>query len=461
VTPKAAIALRGALFFALAGAAAAALAQQQTDCADKKKLSDAWFAAAGSGRVDVMIDLLQRPGCVTDLNMRRNPGKDDRTALFVAAAANQVAAVQLILLQASTRPPEERKAIVDAADEHGDTPLMAAAHTGDRTIEGLLLAAGADRKAVNDKGMAAPAIAEAAAGHRILPECAPGARCEEGEELHRRSYLADAWKLGVEDLPLDAFQPYRPMYVIGRVTSAANRTPHSPTRGQVPFQSYEQGELKFQLSFKNELFSPRFIDALLGTDKLRVWFAYTQQSNWQILNGAVSRPFRDTNYEPEFIVTYDNREGDRPYTAQRRSALSPELVNVGFLHQSNGRSNPESRSWNRVYLQGGWQLGEQLSLLPRIWVAGQTDDNPDIGHYQRADVTARLDTPKWGRFELLARHNLEFTHNRGFLQLDWRVPGHFFGADLHVQATSGYGESLLDYNYKQTTFGFGLSVWDW
>ena len=99
--------------------------------------------------------------------------------------------------------------------------------------------------------------------------------------------------------------------------------------------------------------------------------------------------------------------------------------------------------------------------MPRIWVAGQTDDNPDIGRYQRADVVARLDTPKYGRFELLARSNLEISHSRGFLQLDWRVPGHFFGADLHVQATTGYGESLLDYNYKQTTFGVGLSVWDW
>jgi phospholipase A1 len=67
-----------------------------------------------------------------------------------------------------------------------------------------------------------------------------------------------------------------------------------------------------------------------------------------------------------------------------------------------------------------------------------------------------------GLFAFLVRHNLNFKQNRGFLQADWQPKWQPLGGmKLHVQLTSGYGESLLDYNYHQTTLGLGLSIWDW
>jgi phospholipase A1 len=52
---------------------------------------------------------------------------------------------------------------------------------------------------------------------------------------------------------------------------------------------------------------------------------------------------------------------------------------------------------------------------------------------------------------------------RRFVQLDWATPlsAALGAARLHVQLSSGYGESLIDYNHKQTTIGVGVSFGDW
>lgn len=129
-------------------------------------------------------------------------------------------------------------------------------------------------------------------------------------------------------------------------------------------------ELKFQFSAKVKL-----AEQVLG-DYGDVFFGYTQRSWWQAYNTDASSPFRETNYEPEVFIDFDNAWGALGWVNTRnRLALN---------HQSNGRSSPYSRSWNRVYLESTFQRGDwALTLAPhwRIPESEKEDDNPDIERY--------------------------------------------------------------------------------
>ncbi len=267
------------------------------------------------------------------------------------------------------------------------------------------------------------------------------------------------WALGDEEQGVDELQPYRPNYAIFRHSDGVNVAPFSQAVGRsvTDAESFQYTELKFQLSFKSELVAPRCIDLWTHTSRRwRFWFAYTQQSNWQILNSTTSRPFRNSNYEPEAIATFR-------FSEEKDSKWQPRLLNFAFVHQSNGQANPKSRSWNRIYLQGGWQLSKEWSLMARTWyrLRDSDDDNPDIQQYfGRGDAVLR-----WGSgsntVQLLARNTFHANSNREFLQLDYsfKFPG--IGPKLHFQASSGFGESLIDYNFRQKTIGLGLSFSDW
>jgi len=278
-------------------------------------------------------------------------------------------------------------------------------------------------------------------------------------------YLMDSWKLGTDDrrLDLDSIQQHKPTYVLfSRVTDRVNQQPSSPTHPALAPQGSKPDEAKFQISAKVELMERREIPSgFLDFANARLWLAYTQQSHWQVYNPALSRPLRETNYEPELILTLGRKDSDK--------ADGPEwkLVNLGLVHQSNGQSGDRSRSWNRAYIQGGWETGGfslEARLCSRLPEKIQNDDNPDIKSFiGRGDVVARYRFENDWSTGLLLRNNLRSSPNRGFTQFDLFTPkGWGVGnARWYLQATTGYGESLIDYNFRQNTVGFGLAFIDW
>lgn len=277
-----------------------------------------------------------------------------------------------------------------------------------------------------------------------------------------RSYFTRVWNLdnhkSRDESKLGRLRPHRQNYLILRKSTNTNNLPSSPTVGHTVLTPIDMDavEAKFLLSFKADIGSQSDID-IWGFKTLRVWGAYTQQSNWQIFNGRNSSPFRETNYEPEIIATFGTK---------KENGL--KLVNVGFAHQSNGNTLPFSRSWNRVYVQGGWEFNDSTSILARGWWRIPekilNDDNPNLTSYVGlGDVVVRWEPlTKLQAVSLLWRNNFRTGRNRNFVQLDWSTPVAFGdAARMYIQLTSGYGESLIDYNHNQTTLGFGFSFREW
>ncbi len=277
-----------------------------------------------------------------------------------------------------------------------------------------------------------------------------------------RSYLTKAWNLdnlsNSDSSELDRLQPYRQNYLLVNRSSNPNRQPGSPLADHnvTAPADMDAAEIKFQLSFKADIGSQRNMD-FLGIKTFRLWGAYTQQSYWQAFNVSDSSPFRETIYEPELIGTLGTG-----------NASGLKLINLGWVHQSNGRSLPESRSWYRLYVLGGWEWNDMTSIMLRGWRRIQEnpsrDDNPDIGDYLgRGDLVIRWEPrDKSQAIAMLLRNNLSRTGNRGYAQIDWATPLRLgSAARMHIQVSSGYGESLIDYNHRQNTIGLGFSFREW
>jgi outer membrane phospholipase A len=215
---------------------------------------------------------------------------------------------------------------------------------------------------------------------------------------------------------------------------------------------------KFQISFAYQLLNN---DGRLATNvpALRGFhIAYTQTSLWDW--NAVSAPFYDTSYKPEFFYSWENVTRG-PSTNWLQIDLQGSLK-----HESNGKDGASSRSVNIAYLRPTLTLGRddglQLTLQPRAWMyLGDLSDNPDIADY-RGYMDMRT-IVGWKRgLELSALGRMGKDGNHKSVQLDLTYPTmKFFGSFslyLDVQYFTGYGESLLGYNKKSDELRVGFAL---
>lgn len=264
--------------------------------------------------------------------------------------------------------------------------------------------------------------------------------------------LSERWELDQKDKN-GTFKLtfYKPIYILpARWSSKPNELPQSenPANSFDDKQNYNNVEAKFQISFKTKLIQ----SFLFGYGD--IWLGYTQLANWQVYNDPISRPFRELNYEPEIIANF-------PLNLDLLG-IDLKMAGVAFNHQSNGRDLPRSRSWNRFVFHVAFEKNN-FQLYLKHWIRVKRtdeDDNPGISDYiGRMEGNFIYNHGKHG-INLMGRNNLSFNKNRGSLEFNYYYSVKS-NLRLHFQAFTGYGETLIDYNHYQTTFGVGISFIDW
>lgn len=242
--------------------------------------------------------------------------------------------------------------------------------------------------------------------------------------LHAEEKLPPVYQSMLGDQPQSKFSFHKPMYVVGG-----------------------ENDLKLQFSFKYRL-----------TQKLPVFFAYTQLMFWDIYKQ--SKPFRDINYHPEVFYRLIEKD-DRSF----------RTLDIGYIHSSNGKDQMESRSLDRFFLRANYHTSFGRHLLDFTLMAY---------HITNEDSTNENIRDNIGYWELLVMFSNILIHDEQNLDLELRLfageegydldrggvmagliynfGSKNFNPSLYVQYYRGYAENLLEYDQKSEEYRAGLKL---
>ena len=207
---------------------------------------------------------------------------------------------------------------------------------------------------------------------------------------------------------------------------------------------YKKEEAEFQVSFLVPIFRK------IADSNFDINLAYTHRAFWQVYNSQWSRPFRETNYNPELFVRYLDP------TVRTFMGMDFMGADFGYMHQSNGQIQVLSRSWDRIFGRAFLQ-SRYFTLLVTGWYripeARSVDDNVDIYNY-------------------MGFGDIEIYRNFGKHVFHYRTPilSHHFSSDLrysypwvdrlrwYVSVQSGYGQSMIEYNRPTQRYGIGVAL---
>ena len=211
---------------------------------------------------------------------------------------------------------------------------------------------------------------------------------------------------------------------------------------------------QMQFSFKMHLHEPRqwsraFLD--------NIYFGYTQTSFWDLT--SESKPFLDTSYRPSFFY----------YVADTGWQVAGHGVGVetGYEHESNGKGGDDSRSIDSLYVKPIFTWGDPrdfyLTFQPKLFVYLDKSENDDIQKYRGfGDFRFTYGSDKsWQLAATLRKGTKSEAYN---IDAQWTYPLNVWVPGLTgylmLQVSNGWGETLLNYNVRESTVvraGYAIS----
>ena len=386
------------------------------------------------------------------------PGEKARLACFDQWALDQ----QKLLATVKSRSVEgaqaaaKTAAATSPAAASGDAPVTRPGNPAAERQDVAAALASAQPSVAPDGSPVGPGTASAG----II-----GVGLEQGCKDRQYSDTSRFWELeSGSTCPTFSLRGYRANTLSVAAGSSVNREPTSrnPENTSTTSIDYQKRELRLQLSLRTKV-AGGLLTSANSNARDSLWVAYSQQSYWQFFNSELSRPFRSTDYQPEVIYVY-------PTDAQLPFGWRWRYSGAGLVHESNGQSDPLSRSWNRAYLMTGFEKGNEFALSGRIWQrlheSARKDNNPGITDYiGRGEVQATWNPSRKNTFVGTLRGS-PGNDGHGSARVEWlRSLGDgkgntFSGLRLHTQLFTGYGDSLIDYNRKRTVLSIGFSLVD-
>jgi len=212
---------------------------------------------------------------------------------------------------------------------------------------------------------------------------------------------------------------------------------------------------KMQLSFKLRLYEPTDKTSRDFVDNM--YFGYTQPAFWDL--SSYSAPFIDTNYIPSLFYFI-------PATDWRVDGNAVGFA-AGIEHESNGKDGPESRSIDVLFVRPYFAFGDardfHWSASPKLYAYIEKDENSDIAEY-RGYGDFHVSYGKYDDWQAawILRKGTSTEKFSAELQATYPLNRWYPGVAgyLMLQAFTGYGEYLIEYNEREpwsVRIGYAIS----